>query len=117
MNLSQISPLGWLANRAFLADKLRRFIKDPLSCLPAFKEALKSFANTLQDQGKGFFPFMSSGSFVVTEVGPESIKGEFHIGVEGSFGSHHVTPRDLSSNYLRTLVCLEGIVTKCSESR
>uniref|UniRef100_A0A8C6DMI9 DNA replication licensing factor MCM3 n=1 Tax=Moschus moschiferus TaxID=68415 RepID=A0A8C6DMI9_MOSMO len=39
---------------------------------------------------------------------------EFYIGLEGSFGSKHVSPRTLSSCFLSCVVCLEGIVTKCS---
>ncbi|XP_053570978.1 maternal DNA replication licensing factor mcm3 [Bombina bombina] len=39
---------------------------------------------------------------------------EFNIGFEGSFGAKHVTPRTLTAHYLGTLVCVEGIVTKCS---
>ncbi|KAJ1148955.1 hypothetical protein NDU88_001779 [Pleurodeles waltl] len=39
---------------------------------------------------------------------------EFYIGLEGSFGSKHVTPRTLTSRFLGCVVCVEGIVTKCS---
>ncbi|GIY20972.1 zygotic DNA replication licensing factor mcm3 [Caerostris extrusa] len=39
---------------------------------------------------------------------------EFFIAMEGSFGSKHVTPRTLVSSYLGNVVCVEGIVTKCS---
>lgn len=39
---------------------------------------------------------------------------EFFIGFEGSFGSQHVTPRTLISQNLGNMICLEGIVTKCS---
>ncbi|KAF0991426.1 hypothetical protein HZS_4832, partial [Henneguya salminicola] len=39
---------------------------------------------------------------------------EFLIGFEGSFGDRHVSPRTLKSQYLNSLVCCEGIVTKCS---
>ncbi|XP_075057329.1 DNA replication licensing factor MCM3 [Mixophyes fleayi] len=39
---------------------------------------------------------------------------DFHIGLEGSFGSKHVTPRTLTSRFLGCAVCVEGIVTKCS---
>lgn len=42
---------------------------------------------------------------------------DFFIGFEGSFGSKHVTARTLSSHLLGSLVCLEGIVTKCSMVR
>ena len=41
-------------------------------------------------------------------------KENFFVGFEGSFGSRHVTPRTLSSRFLGQIVCLEGIVTKCS---
>ncbi|XP_030054594.1 DNA replication licensing factor MCM3 [Microcaecilia unicolor] len=39
---------------------------------------------------------------------------EFYIGLEGSFGAKHVTPRTLTSRFLSCIVCVEGIVTKCS---
>ncbi|XP_066553734.1 DNA replication licensing factor MCM3 [Amia ocellicauda] len=39
---------------------------------------------------------------------------EFFVGLEGSFGNKHVTPRTLTSRLLGRAVCVEGIVTKCS---
>uniref|UniRef100_A0A7M4E0X8 DNA replication licensing factor MCM3 n=1 Tax=Crocodylus porosus TaxID=8502 RepID=A0A7M4E0X8_CROPO len=39
---------------------------------------------------------------------------EFYIGLEGSFGAKHVSPRTLTSCFLSCIVCVEGIVTKCS---
>ncbi|KOX70033.1 DNA replication licensing factor Mcm3 [Melipona quadrifasciata] len=39
---------------------------------------------------------------------------DFFIAFEGSFGNKHVTPRTLTSRFLGNLVCVEGIVTKCS---
>lgn len=39
---------------------------------------------------------------------------EFYVGLEGSFGSKHVTPRTLTSRLLGSMVCVEGIITKCS---
>uniref|UniRef100_A0AAY4B327 DNA replication licensing factor MCM3 n=1 Tax=Denticeps clupeoides TaxID=299321 RepID=A0AAY4B327_9TELE len=39
---------------------------------------------------------------------------EFFVGLEGSFGSKHVSPRTLTSRFLGNMVCVEGIVTKCS---
>lgn len=38
---------------------------------------------------------------------------EFSIGLEGSFGNKHVTPRTLTSRLLGSMVCVEGIITKC----
>ncbi|XP_040210056.1 maternal DNA replication licensing factor mcm3 [Rana temporaria] len=39
---------------------------------------------------------------------------EFSVGCEGSFGGKHVSPRTLTASLLGSLVCAEGIVTKCS---
>lgn len=41
-------------------------------------------------------------------------KFEFHIGLCGSFGSRHVTPRSLTTPFLNNTVCVEGIVSKVS---
>lgn len=72
----------------------RRLLKDSFEEMAAFRRALKSLiaaANT--DYSKKHL--------------------EFFVGLEGSFGSKHVTPRSLTSNHLGNIVCLEGIVTKC----
>jgi DNA replication licensing factor MCM3 len=39
---------------------------------------------------------------------------EFQVGFDGSFGANHVSPRTLISSYIGQMVCVEGIVTKCS---
>lgn len=41
---------------------------------------------------------------------------ELSVGLEGSFGAHHVSPRTLTSKFLGHMVCVEGIVTKCKLS-
>ena len=41
---------------------------------------------------------------------------EFHVGFEGSFGAKHVSPRTLKSDLIGSLVCVEGIVTKCEHT-
>ncbi|CAG7784877.1 unnamed protein product [Allacma fusca] len=53
---------------------------------------------------------------VIGTIDAEFVKGfdEFFVGLEGSFGGRHVTPRILTSRYLGNTVCVEGIVTKCS---
>lgn len=63
--------------------------------LPAFQRALKSF---------------------ISAADPTYSKEheEFFIGFKGSFGNRHLTPRTLTSYYLGNIVCVEGIVTKCS---
>jgi DNA replication licensing factor MCM3 len=46
--------------------------------------------------------------------GKTSNKTLFHVGFQGSFGANMVSPRELSSSYICQLVCVEGIITKCS---
>ena len=60
-----------------------------------FEKALKDFVSSLDPDYLKKFP-------------------DLFIGLEGSFGSKHVTPRTLTSAFLGQIVCLEGIVTKCS---
>ncbi|XP_015590170.1 DNA replication licensing factor Mcm3 [Cephus cinctus] len=52
----------------------------------------------------------------VMSIDTDYAKGntEFFVGFEGSFGNKHVTPRTLTSRFLGSLVCVEGIVTRCS---
>lgn len=63
--------------------------------LQAFQRALKEFA---------------------AECDPAFAKQheQFFVGFEGSFGSRHVSPRTLTAHLLGKMVCVEGIVTKCS---
>lgn len=37
-----------------------------------------------------------------------------HVGFEGNFGTHSVTPRSLSSHFVSKLVSVQGVVTRCS---
>ncbi|WFD33746.1 DNA helicase [Malassezia cuniculi] len=39
---------------------------------------------------------------------------QYHVGLRGSFGDHHVNPRTLRSIHLGKMMSLEGIVTRCS---
>jgi len=41
---------------------------------------------------------------------------EVLLGFEGPFGFHRLTPRELLSPFLGTLVSVEGIVTKCKNT-
>jgi DNA replication licensing factor MCM3 len=38
---------------------------------------------------------------------------EFFVGLEGSFGGFHLSPRTINSSYIGKIVCVEGIVNKC----
>lgn len=52
----------------------------------------------------------------VSTVNPHRAKTDedYYVGFEGSFGNKHVTPRNLTSQYLGCMVCVEGIVTRVS---
>lgn len=45
---------------------------------------------------------------------PEKVLKEYHIGFEGAFGAHKVSPRQLTTSFIGKMVCVEGIVTKLS---
>ena len=64
-------------------------------------------------------PFERAVEDVVKQKSPAYLKeGEsVRVGFEGQFGFHRVSPRELLSPFLGTLVQVEGIVTKCSVVR
>lgn len=73
-----------------------RLLKNAFSELVAFQRALKDMVASVDATYAKQFD-------------------EFHVGFEGSFGNKHVSPRTLSARFLRNLVCVEGIVTKCKQ--
>uniref|UniRef100_A0A8C7SVX4 DNA replication licensing factor MCM3 n=1 Tax=Oncorhynchus mykiss TaxID=8022 RepID=A0A8C7SVX4_ONCMY len=75
--------------------RAKALLKDSFIELVAFQGALKDFVASIDATYAKQFE-------------------EFHVGFEGSFGTKHVTPRNLAARYLGNLVCVEGIVTKCS---
>lgn len=93
-------------------NDLRRFnrlttstlLKDPNQFIPAFESALLDYVKqVVSDEEAG--PLKSA---------EELLNRHYTVGFVGSFGSHHLTPRGLSTSFVRNLVCIEGIVTKCS---
>lgn len=79
-------------------------IHSPFEVIPPFEEALKKTALFLSDS---------------VNASKVSIKASstFKIAITGSFGANRVTPRELCSEFVSQMVCVEGIVTKCSLSR
>ena len=69
---------------------------NPMDYIPAFTKGLLQVANTIQPA--------------------QEWEGErvMYLGFKGSFGDHHVNPRTLRAKHLGKLVCLEGIVTRCT---
>eukprot|EP00904_Undaria_pinnatifida_P009364 jgi/Undpi1/5558/HiC_scaffold_2.g00835.m1 len=81
-------------------DLAGRIMRRPAPYMYALREAARDVALTLDP------------AFNKTLKGRDIL-----IGFEGSFGHQHVSPRGLLASYLRTLVCVEGIVTKCTSVR
>jgi DNA replication licensing factor MCM3 len=80
--------------RRELADGL---LKQPVEYLPAFDEALQTIAKVVHDPEK------------------HEVEGKtYRIGLSGSFGDHHVSPRTLKAEHLGKMISLEGIITRCS---
>lgn len=75
----------------------RSFMRRPAEYLPAFEEAVRESIRSMDP---------SMAKTVEQNV--------YRIGVTGTFGSHHVSPRGLGSELLNSVVIVEGIVTKCS---
>ncbi|KJE90589.1 DNA replication licensing factor MCM3, variant [Capsaspora owczarzaki ATCC 30864] len=72
-----------------------RLSREPITVIPVFEAALKEVVQSVDNVFFNDNPLLS-------------------VGFEGSFGSHQVTPRGLTANFVGHLVCIEGIVTKCS---
>mmetsp|Transcript_44040 Transcript_44040/g.71698 ORF Transcript_44040/g.71698 Transcript_44040/m.71698 type:complete len:863 (+) Transcript_44040:134-2722(+) len=83
--------------REFDRALAERLLRQPLDYLAPFNEALKEFV------------LSTSPSFL-----KDCPEVDLCVGFEGSFGRNHVSPRLLLSHLLGSLVCVEGIVTKCS---
>ncbi|XP_065313818.1 DNA replication licensing factor MCM3-like [Gordionus sp. m RMFG-2023] len=72
--------------------------------------------NLIQKASLELIAFQRALKDIVMEKDPKYAKSyeEFYIGLEGSFGKSHVTPRTLTSEFLGQIICIEGIVTRCS---
>ena len=73
-------------------------LRYPADHLPAFEEALREVVAS-QDP-----------TFAKTQ--PLSA---LKVGLQGAFGANHVSPRGLGASLLNAAVCVEGIVTKCTQ--
>mmetsp|Transcript_7111 Transcript_7111/g.9835 ORF Transcript_7111/g.9835 Transcript_7111/m.9835 type:complete len:799 (-) Transcript_7111:365-2761(-) len=86
----------------FKKDMHKNLLKSPSSYLPAFEQAVKEAIQVLDTNN---------------EQNAKDPDIEYFVGIEGSFGSHHVSPRQLAATFIGSLVLVEGIVTKCSVVR
>ncbi|KAF5752751.1 putative DNA replication licensing factor MCM3 [Tripterygium wilfordii] len=70
----------------------------------------------LRNPGEYMQAFCDAVTDIARSIDPKYLKeGEqVLVGFEGPFVSRRVTPRELLSEFIGSMVCVEGIVTKCS---
>ncbi|KAJ2795020.1 MCM DNA helicase complex subunit, partial [Coemansia helicoidea] len=85
--------------REFDAELAASLIAEPTDYIPAFEAAATEL-----------------GASLATRAGLAVDPTGFSVavGFRGALGAHHLTPRGLRANLLGKLVCIEGIVTRCS---
>lgn len=71
-----------------------RILRNPSEYMQAFCDAVTDAARAIDPR------YLKEGEQVL-------------VGFEGPFVSRRVTPRELLSEFIGSMVCVEGIVTKC----
>ncbi|KAI8837168.1 DNA replication licensing factor MCM3 [Chytriomyces cf. hyalinus JEL632] len=92
--------------RTHSSDYAKGILKNPIDFIPPFDKALKEIVLGLDS-----LPELRSKAAL---TGQKVEDLNFYVGFEGSFGDAYLGPRDLNASHLGKVVCLEGIVTKCS---
>ncbi|GBB85923.1 hypothetical protein RclHR1_12360003 [Rhizophagus clarus] len=87
--------------RYYHAENAKKLEESPNEWIPAFEKALKNIIKNI------------SSSIDGTEKSTNIEDQNFYIGFNGTF-HNHVNPRTLKSIHLGKLICIEGIVSRCS---
>lgn len=102
-------------------DKIRSMITQGRHRLLIDMADLRNFnldltRRLIRNPGEYFQPFSDALVEVTRNVDPKYLREgqQIQVGFEGQFGFHKLTPRELLSPFLGSLVSVEGIVTKCS---
>ncbi|KAL0310555.1 UNVERIFIED_CONTAM: DNA replication licensing factor MCM32 [Sesamum angustifolium] len=77
------------------ADLARRLLQTPSEYMQPLCDAVTDMARSMNAK------YLKEGEQIL-------------VGLEGPFVSRRVTPRELLSGFIGSMVCVEGIVTKCS---
>jgi DNA replication licensing factor MCM3 len=70
--------------------------------------------NILRDALRTSIKDLTSGDATKAKAKVFEKERPLAISIEGNFGKHHTTPRGLAAPLLHKLVCIQGIVTRCS---
>lgn len=76
------------------------------------------FFRILRNPSEYMQSFCDAVTDAVRAIDPKYLKEGEHVlvGLEGPFVSRRVTPRDLLSEFIGSMVCVEGIITKCKQN-
>ncbi|CAH0474509.1 unnamed protein product [Peronospora belbahrii] len=83
---------------------VNRLLQNPAEFVPPFEDAVKEMVFNLD-------------SLYGSKEAEATKEMQFYVGFEGDFGHHNVNPRGLLASYLTQMVCVHGIITKCSAVR
>ncbi|KAL5771992.1 hypothetical protein ACOSQ2_011916 [Xanthoceras sorbifolium] len=99
--------------KSMINHKRHRLIVN-ISDLYSFNEDLPP--RLLRNPGEYMQPFCDAATEWARNIDPKYLKEgeEVLVGFEGPFVSRRITPRELLSLFIGSMVCIEGIVTKCS---
>lgn len=86
--------------REFDRELWRGCLNSPADFLPPLTQAVREAAETMRDP---------DNSLLESE--------DIVVGFSGTFGAHLLSPRTLKAPFLGKLVCVEGIVTRCTVVR
>ncbi|MCO5571154.1 hypothetical protein L7F22_024888 [Adiantum nelumboides] len=102
-------------------DKIRSMIAQGRHRLLVDLTDMRNFNNDLarrliQHPSEYMQPFADALDEVTRSIDPKYLQEEeeVQVGFEGQFGFHKLSPRELLAPFIGGLVCVEGIVTKCS---
>lgn len=87
--------------RKFNREVTDRFLLRPMEYFAPWQAALRDFVKALN----------------VDRPIKTNLDDEFRVGIEGNFGGHRVDPRILKAEHVGMLMCVEGIVIRCSNVR
>ncbi len=78
----------------------------------------QEYAKGLLDAPMDYLPCFDKALRDVVEAayapGAQDANKLYYVGFEGSFGANLVSPRNLCAKYLGKMMCVEGIVTRCT---
>jgi DNA replication licensing factor MCM3 len=79
-----------------------------------------SYGNSIQRKPMAYMAPMIAALDQSMKARPDLIMERgtrYMIGFEGEFGRNRVSPRELLASHVASLMCVEGIVTRCSQVR